>query len=335
MRHQHEEGDAGSGAENDDGAEHVQIFDDEIQRHRFFAAVGAGGFSARSSSGPAIFTPASVSASQWPSLPDAASTRKSTLSAAAAERVGQLPRQRRREIAVVGRHQPCHRHARAFAELGRGRNQRVRRADLIGEIVGVAAAPGREGNDGGDALRVLAGQRQRAPGAGRVPDNDRAVLPDEGLPAQIFSAEAIAAAVARPAREIVGFVAAALVLEIASAGRAMAQAFRHQHRKAPRHQPGRQRAVFGLRHLRATQHVLRRGVRDQRQRKRPIAGRAKQHGVRRGVRIGRRHQPLLHAVWLGFGALRAEPGLRRRGLGTDRSKHNQSEKRLARLHEFA
>src|SRR5450759_615634 len=43
-------------------------------RHRCFAAVGASSFSARSSSGPAILTPASDSASQWPSLPDAAST---------------------------------------------------------------------------------------------------------------------------------------------------------------------------------------------------------------------------------------------------------------------
>src|SRR5436190_14920045 len=44
-------------------------------RHRFLtAAVGGSSFSARSSAGPAMFTPASDSASQWPSLPDAAST---------------------------------------------------------------------------------------------------------------------------------------------------------------------------------------------------------------------------------------------------------------------
>ena len=42
----------------------------------------------------------------------------------------------------------------------------------------------------------------------------------------------------------------------------MAGALRHQHRKAARHQPRRQRAVFGLRHLRATQPILRRGMRD-------------------------------------------------------------------------
>jgi hypothetical protein len=33
MRHQHE-GDAHAGAEDHDGAEHVQIFDEEIERHR-------------------------------------------------------------------------------------------------------------------------------------------------------------------------------------------------------------------------------------------------------------------------------------------------------------
>ena len=37
---------------------------------------------------------------------------------------------------------------------------------------------------------------------------------------------------------------------------------------------------------------------------------------------------------LGFGALRAEPGLRRRGLATDASEHNQGKKRLPQLHRF-
>jgi hypothetical protein len=54
----------------------------------------------------------------------------------------------------------------------------------------------------------------------------------------------------------------------------MAQAFQQQHRKPPRQQPCCQRAVFRLRHLGATQHVLRRGV-------------------RRGVWIGRGDLPLL------------------------------------------
>src|SRR5713101_1594094 len=73
----------------------------------------------------------------------------------------------------------------------------------------------------------------------------------------------------------------------------MAQAFRYQHGKTPRHQPRRQCAVFRLRHLRATQHVLRRGVRDHGQPKRPLAEGAKQQRVRRGVRIGRGDQPWL------------------------------------------
>jgi len=66
----------------------------------------------------------------------------------------------------------------------------------------------------------------------------------------------------------------------------MAQAFRHPHRKPPRHQPWRQRAVFRLRHLGATQHVLRRGV-------------------RRGVWIGRGDLPLLG---LGFAPSKAGLG---------------------------
>jgi hypothetical protein len=56
---------------------------------------------------------------------------------------------------------------------------------------------------------------------------------------------------------VVGLVAAALVLEITAAGGAVAWAFRHQHRKAPLNQPRRQRVIFGLRHLHATQHVFR------------------------------------------------------------------------------
>src|SRR5450759_3381082 len=44
------------------------------RRHLFRSGFDAGSFSARSSSGPAISTPARVSASQWPSRPDAAST---------------------------------------------------------------------------------------------------------------------------------------------------------------------------------------------------------------------------------------------------------------------
>jgi hypothetical protein len=86
--------------------------------------------------------------------------------------------------------------------------------------------------------------------------------------------------------------------------------------------------------LGAPQHVLRRGVGNQRQRKRPVARGAKQHGVRRCFGIRRWHQPLLHAGRLGLSALRTEPRLRRRALRTDKSKDNQNEKRLARLHEL-
>ena len=118
------------------------------------------------------------------------------LAAAGAEGVGHLPRQFGREIAVIGRHQPEHRHPRVLGELGRGRNQRVRRADLMGRIVGVAAAARREGDDGRDHLRVLGGERQGTPGAGGMPDHDGAVRPDKGLPAQIASAALIESAVA-------------------------------------------------------------------------------------------------------------------------------------------
>jgi hypothetical protein len=69
MRHQHEERDSTAGAENDDGAQHVQIFDQELQHHRFLAALDDRGFRARSSSLAALFTPPSVSGSQCPSLP--------------------------------------------------------------------------------------------------------------------------------------------------------------------------------------------------------------------------------------------------------------------------
>jgi hypothetical protein len=126
-----------------------------------------------------------------------------------------------------------------------------------------------------------------------------------------------------PGAGILGFVAAALVLDIFSAGRAVARALRHQHGKAARHQPACERAVFRLGHLRATQHVLRRGMRNHREPERSVARRAKQHGMRHGGEIGRRHQPLLHAVWLAFGALRAELRLRRRGLAADDPQRNQ------------
>ena len=97
----------------------------------------------------------------------------------------------------------------------------------------------------------------------------------------------------------------------------MAGPFRYQHRKTARHQPRRQRPVFGLRHLRATQHVLRRGMRDHRQPERPFTRRPKQDGMRRGVRVGRRHQPGLRAMRLPLRALRTKRRLRGRGQDSD------------------
>jgi hypothetical protein len=168
-----------------------------------------------------------------------------------------------------------------------------------------------------------------------MPENHRTLLPDKGLAAQISQRRNDRLGGGTPGADIIGPVAIALVLEIAPTGRAMARAFRHQHRESPRHQPGRQRAVFALRHLRATQHVLRRGVRNQRKPKRPIAGRAKQYRARGGLRIGRGDQPLLHAIRLPFRPLRAKSGLRRRGLGTENSEHWQGKKRSQQLHKSA
>jgi hypothetical protein len=51
-------------AENDEGAWHVRIFEQEVQRYRLVAEVGDRGFKALSSSGPASFTPPSVSGNQ-------------------------------------------------------------------------------------------------------------------------------------------------------------------------------------------------------------------------------------------------------------------------------
>ena len=85
-------------------------------------------------------------------------------------------------------------------------------------------------------------------------------------------------------------------------------------------------------YLRPIDHVLGRGMRNHRQAKRALARRAKQYRMRCDMRIGRRHQPLLFSVRLAFGALCAEPGLRRCGLRADHSKQQQSQKPLERLH---
>jgi hypothetical protein len=88
----------------------------------------------------------------------------------------------------------------------------------------------------------------------------------------------------------------------------MAETLRHQHRKAVRDQMSRKRAIFRLRHLRAAQHILGGRMRDHRQPKRALTGGAKQHRVSGPVRDRRRHQPLLRAIRLALGPLRAESG---------------------------
>ena len=132
-------------------------------------------------------------------------------------------------------------------------------------------------------------------------DNDGTVFPDEGLGAQKFQRQCDLIGGSARGMDVVGVVAAALILKVFSACDAMAQAFRHQHRKTPRHQKCRQRTVFRLRHLRATQHILRGRVRDRGEPERTFALRAKQHRVCRDIGIGRRHPPLLLAVGLAFG----------------------------------
>ena len=62
--------------------------------------------------------------------------------------------------------------------------------------------------------------------------------PDEGLRAQVGERRHYLAGGSVAGPGIVGIVAATLILKIVTAGRAMAGTFRHQHRKAARHQPG-------------------------------------------------------------------------------------------------
>ena len=197
------------------------------------------------------------------------------------------------------------------------------------------AAPRRERDDGGNVLRIFAGQRQRAPGAGRMADHDHALGADEGLLAQKAGGggDLIRRDAARSG--VISLVAAALIFEVFSARRAMARTLGDQHGKTARHQPGGERTVFGLRHLRPSQHVLGGGVRDHGKRKRPLAGRPKQHRMRRGDGIGRRYQPLLQPVRLALRTLRAKGGLRGCGLHTERGNENQRKKQVWRMHERA
>lgn len=73
----------------------------------------------------------------------------------------------------------------------------------------------------------------------------------------------------------------------------MAEPLRHQHGKAARDEVGGKRPVFRLRHLRTTQRVLRRGVRDHREPKRTCTRGAKQQGMRSKASIRRGHKPRL------------------------------------------
>ena len=91
--------------------------------------------------------------------------------------------------------------------------------------------------------------------------------------------------------------------------------------------------IVRLRALHQLQHVLRRGVRNHGEPKRPVARRAEQHRVGAGRRVGRGDKPLLLAIRLPLHTLRAESGLRRRGLGSGCPEHNQSEKCLEQSHE--
>jgi hypothetical protein len=105
-------------------------------------------------------------------------------------------------------------------------------------------------------------------------DDDRALVPNEGLLAHEIQCQINLLRRGAAGADVIGLVAAALVLKMAAACRTMAEAFRHQHREPARDKERGKRAIFRLRHLRATQHVLRRGVRDQGKPERPIAGRA-------------------------------------------------------------
>ncbi len=166
-------------------------------------------------------------------------------------------------------------------------------------------------------------------------DHDHALGADEGLLLQ--KANRGGDLIGRDAAGfgVISLVAAALIFEIFSARRAMARTLGHQHGKAARDQPGGERAVFGLRHLRPPQHVLGGGVRDHGERKWSLAGRPEQHRMRCGCGIGRRYQPLLQPVRFALRALCAKGRLRGCGLHTERGHENQRKKQVWRMHERA
>src|ERR1041385_9080501 len=99
----------------------------------------------------------------------------------------------------------------------------MRRADSIGKIIGMPAAPRPERDDGGDVLWVFVGQSQRAPGTGRMADHDHGLGADEGLFAQEAGGggDLIRRDTARFG--VISLVAAALIFEVFSTRRAMAR----------------------------------------------------------------------------------------------------------------
>src|SRR5580692_11736850 len=99
----------------------------------------------------------------------------------------------------------------------------MRRANLVGKVVGVAAAAGRKDDDGGDFRRLGTGQRQRTPSPGGMADDDRTVAPDEGLPAQITDGGGYFFGGGASRTDVVGFIAAVLILQIFTAGCTMAR----------------------------------------------------------------------------------------------------------------
>ena len=66
------------------------------------------------------------------------------LAARSGEGVGELAREGRREVAVIGGNQPGDGNACMRAEFARRCEQRMRRADLVWKIIGAAAAARRE-----------------------------------------------------------------------------------------------------------------------------------------------------------------------------------------------
>lgn len=109
----------------------------------------------------------------------------------------------------------------------------------------------------------------------------------------------------------------------------MPEPFRNQHSETAGGEKRDQRAILRLRHLRPTQHVLRRCMRDHREPKRTRSHWPKQERMRGHAGIGRRNTPLLLAQRHAFIVRHAQGGLslqRRRDQanhGNQRGKDNE------------